>query len=96
MSRPEMCCQLCGARPGEPAAVGSEVDGAVADSPDDGRAAVGGPDDSGSVAGGAIVGEAVLLSWVMDRQDGRTSWTCPNCAAANIRSVEAKLEPQWW
>jgi hypothetical protein len=37
-----------------------------------------------------------LLSWVMDRRDGRTSWTCPACASANIRALEAKLEPEWW
>jgi predicted RNA-binding Zn-ribbon protein involved in translation (DUF1610 family) len=37
-----------------------------------------------------------LLSWVMDRRDGRTSWTCPACAAANLRALEAKLEPEWW
>jgi len=37
-----------------------------------------------------------LLSWVMDRRDGRTSWTCPACAARNIRALEAKLEPEWW
>ncbi|HJQ00871.1 MAG TPA: hypothetical protein VJ851_04675 [Jatrophihabitans sp.] len=37
-----------------------------------------------------------LLSWVMDRRDGRTSWTCPDCAARNIRALEAKLEPEWW
>jgi hypothetical protein len=37
-----------------------------------------------------------LLSWVMDRRDGRTSWTCPACAASNIRALEAKLEPEWW
>jgi len=49
------------------------------------------PDSAG---GGASSTE--LLSWVMDRQDGRTSWTCPACAAANIRALEAKLEPEWW
>jgi hypothetical protein len=37
-----------------------------------------------------------LLSWVMDRRDGRISWTCPACAAAKIRALEAKLEPEWW
>ncbi|MDQ2838467.1 MAG: hypothetical protein M3Y42_16005 [Actinomycetota bacterium] len=37
-----------------------------------------------------------LLSWVMDRRDGRTSWTCPRCASSNLRALEAKLEPEWW
>jgi len=36
------------------------------------------------------------LSWVMDRNGGRVSWTCPRCAVDNVRSMEAKLEPEWW
>ncbi|MEO9239368.1 MAG: hypothetical protein ABI418_14905 [Jatrophihabitantaceae bacterium] len=39
---------------------------------------------------------AAALNWVMDRRDGRTSWTCPACASGNIRAMEAKLEPEWW
>jgi hypothetical protein len=39
---------------------------------------------------------AAVLGWAMDRRAGRTSWTCPACAAANIRAMEAKLEPEWW
>jgi len=39
---------------------------------------------------------AELLEWVMDRRAGAVSWTCPTCANANIRSLEAKLEPEWW
>jgi hypothetical protein len=40
--------------------------------------------------------EVQRLSWVMDRRAGRASWTCPRCAAQNLRSLEAKLEPEWW
>ncbi|MFL6162748.1 MAG: hypothetical protein ACJ74U_11035 [Jatrophihabitantaceae bacterium] len=40
--------------------------------------------------------EAELMSWMMDRRAGGVSWTCPGCAAANIRALEAKLEPEWW
>jgi len=40
--------------------------------------------------------DADRLSWVMDRRDGRVSWTCPDCATENIRSLEAKLDPEWW
>ena len=39
---------------------------------------------------------AELLQWVMDRRAGKVSWTCPTCAATNIRALEAKLEPEWW
>ena len=37
-----------------------------------------------------------LLQWVMDRRADRTSWTCPRCATTHIRSLEAKLDPEWW
>ncbi|HET6209552.1 MAG TPA: hypothetical protein VFD94_04175 [Jatrophihabitans sp.] len=40
--------------------------------------------------------QAELLSWAMDRRGGRTSWTCPACAATHLRALEAKLEPEWW
>jgi Zn-finger protein len=36
------------------------------------------------------------LAWVMDRRDGRVRWTCPDCAAVHLRSLEAKLDPEWW
>jgi hypothetical protein len=36
------------------------------------------------------------LTWVMDRSGDRVSWTCPRCAVDNVRSMEAKLEPEWW
>lgn len=49
----------------------------------------------GRVAEPGTEGE-VILSWMMDRQDGQVRWTCPGCAAANARSMEAKLEPEWW
>jgi hypothetical protein len=36
------------------------------------------------------------LTWVMDRDEGRISWTCPGCAARHVRSMEAQLDPKWW
>ena len=36
------------------------------------------------------------LSWVMDREGDRISWTCPSCAVENVRAMEAKLDAQWW
>jgi endogenous inhibitor of DNA gyrase (YacG/DUF329 family) len=36
------------------------------------------------------------LSWAMDRDGDRVTWTCPRCAAANVRSMEAKLDPEYW
>jgi len=48
------------------------------------------------VCGRAPTDDADRFSWVMDRRDGRVSWTCPHCATENIRSLEAKLDPEWW
>jgi hypothetical protein len=37
------------------------------------------------------------ITWVMEkRTDGRTMWTCPRCAAMHVRSMEAKLDAEWW
>jgi hypothetical protein len=42
------------------------------------------------------------LSWMYERDpspagelDGGT-WYCASCARANLRSVEAKLDQEWW
>jgi hypothetical protein len=26
----------------------------------------------------------------------RTRWVCPDCTRRYVRSIEAKLEPEWW
>jgi hypothetical protein len=26
----------------------------------------------------------------------RTRWVCPQCTREHVRSIEAKLERQWW
>jgi hypothetical protein len=36
------------------------------------------------------------LSWAMDRNGERVTWTCPRCAVDNVRSMEAKLNPEYW
>lgn len=45
---------------------------------------------------GRVGSSGDLMHWVLDRKASRLSWTCPSCAAANIRSLEAKLDPEWW
>jgi hypothetical protein len=32
----------------------------------------------------------------MEIVDGRTRWVCELCTRENVRSIEAKLEPEWW
>jgi len=50
----------------------------------------------GTVADPAVDGDPPL-TWVMDRRpDGRIAWTCPRCAATHVRSMEAKLDAEWW
>lgn len=37
------------------------------------------------------------LAWMLDQDArGRRTWTCDACAAANVRSIEAKLDAEWW
>ena len=36
------------------------------------------------------------LTWTMDTDGARVRWTCPRCSAEFVRSMEAKLEPEWW
>jgi len=40
------------------------------------------------------------LGWCADvvevRGGHRTRWVCANCTRAHVRSIEAKLDQQWW
>ncbi|UQX89730.1 hypothetical protein M6D93_06940 [Jatrophihabitans telluris] len=36
------------------------------------------------------------LTWAMDREGERVRWTCPACVSLSVRSMEAKLDPEWW
>jgi len=36
------------------------------------------------------------LSWSPAVQEGTRVWTCPECARANILSIEGRLDPAWW
>lgn len=50
----------------------------------------------GAVSDPAVDGDPPI-TWVMEkRTDGRTMWTCPRCAAMHVRSMEAKLDAEWW
>lgn len=37
-----------------------------------------------------------LLTWVMSSENGRTVVTCDECSRRHVRSIEAKLDSQWW
>jgi hypothetical protein len=36
------------------------------------------------------------VSWSPAVLDGLRVWTCPDCARANIRSIEGRLDLAWW
>lgn len=36
------------------------------------------------------------LAWSLGSERGRTVWTCPDCARRFLRSIEAKLDSEWW
>lgn len=40
--------------------------------------------------------DAALVTWTRGTEDGRSEWTCPACSREHLRSIEAKLQRQWW
>lgn len=36
------------------------------------------------------------LTWSRGTERGRTTWTCERCSRDNLRSIESKLDPDWW
>ena len=36
------------------------------------------------------------LSWSKSVEGSRTQWTCDRCSRDNIRSIESKLDGDWW
>ncbi len=36
------------------------------------------------------------LTWVHGVERDRPVWTCPECARANLRAIEGKLDSEWW
>jgi hypothetical protein len=39
---------------------------------------------------------AARLTWSRSTDAGRTTWTCGSCSRDNLRSIESKLDPDWW
>lgn len=46
--------------------------------------------------GATATDDATTLTWGMSIEDGRTVWTCPSCARRHLRSIEGKLDSDWW
>jgi len=51
-----------------------------------------------SSCGKAAAGDdqAARLTWSRSVERGRTTWTCQRCSRDHLRSIETKLDPEWW
>jgi hypothetical protein len=36
------------------------------------------------------------LTWTSGIERGRMTWVCDRCSRENLRSIEAKLDSEWW
>ena len=36
------------------------------------------------------------LTWSRGNERGRTAWICGDCSRENLRSIESKLDADWW
>ncbi len=39
---------------------------------------------------------AARLDWARGVERGRPVWTCPDCSRRYLRSIEGKLDSEWW
>jgi hypothetical protein len=69
----------------------TDARGDADDSPKDARADAGTDADGGAEADGTVP-----LGWVISVEAGRTRTYCEACARAHLRSIEAKLDSDWW
>lgn len=40
--------------------------------------------------------EAPPLTWASSSERGVQRWYCDRCARENLRSIEGKLDSEWW
>jgi hypothetical protein len=46
--------------------------------------------------GSAAADEDVPLTWVTSVENGKVRVYCDECARLNLRSIESKLDAEWW
>jgi hypothetical protein len=39
---------------------------------------------------------AARLTWAFGVEEGRRVWTCDVCSREHLRSIEGKLDSDWW
>jgi hypothetical protein len=91
-------CDLCGASPsGTDAEAGA--DGGASPSGSGAEASRGASPTGASAHAGvdAVDSDATVpLGWVVSVEAGRTRTYCEMCAREHLRSIEAKLDSEWW
>lgn len=40
--------------------------------------------------------DTARLTWSAGIESGQTRWTCDTCSRANLRSIEGRLDQEWW
>ncbi len=39
---------------------------------------------------------SAAVTWVRGLERGRVMWTCTECSRRYVRSIEGKLDSEWW
>ncbi|MEU0371600.1 hypothetical protein ABZ070_15310 [Streptomyces sp. NPDC006283] len=47
-------------------------------------------------AGCGAVAEGVPTTWIFSVENGVRHYFCEDCARANIRAIEGRLDSNWW
>ena len=93
-------CDLCGASPsGTEAEAGADAGASPSGSGAEAHRDVSPTGASAHVGADADAlesDETVPLSWVVSVEAGRTRTYCETCAREHLRSIEAKLDSEWW
>jgi hypothetical protein len=92
-------CDLCGASPAgaDPLPTSTDPSPTGTDAPVQRRHQAAAGTDAGTDAdGGAEADGTVPLCWVISVEAGRTRTYCMACSRAHLRSIEVKLDSDWW
>jgi hypothetical protein len=99
-------CDLCGASPAgvdpsptaaDPLPTSTDASATGTDALDQRRHQAPAGTDAGTGAdGGAEADGTVPLCWVISVEAGRTRTYCMACSRAHLRSIEVKLDSDWW
>lgn len=49
-----------------------------------------------AVCGRTPEGDDVPPTWTVQTERGRRQWVCDTCTREHLRSIEARLDTEWW